>query len=50
MCIVQKGKVLKMKGKKAIVLVNGYKKEVTVTDDVAIGDEISIFQTLGFKK
>ena len=50
MCLVQKGKVLKLKDKKAIVLVNGTKKEVTVTDDVDIGDEINIFQTLGFKK
>ena len=50
MCLVQKGKVVKMDGKKAVVLVNGYKKEVTVTDDVTVGDEINIFQTLGFKK
>ena len=50
MCIVQKGKVLKMDGKKATVLVDGSRKEVTVTDDVAVGDTINIFQTLGFKK
>ena len=50
MCLVQRGKVINMNGKKATVLVNGSKKEVTVTDDVEIGDEISIFQTLGFKK
>ena len=50
MCIVQKGKVLKMDGKKATVLVDGSRKDVTVTDDVAVGDTINIFQTLGFKK
>lgn len=50
MCLVQKGKVLKVNGNKAKVLVDGMEKEVTVTEDVAVGDRINIFQTLGFKK
>ena len=50
MCLIQKGKVLKVKGKTAIVLVNGIKKEVRVEDKVKVGDEINIFQRLGFKK
>ncbi len=50
MCLVQKGKVLEIKDKNAIVLVNGRKKEVHVEDEVEIGDEINVFQSLGFKK
>ncbi|MFH0929406.1 MAG: hypothetical protein V1818_03565 [Candidatus Aenigmatarchaeota archaeon] len=50
MCLLQKGKVLELKDKKAIVLVEGTKKEISVTDDVEVGDDINIFQTLGFKK
>lgn len=50
MCLVQRGKVVELKDKIATVLVDGMKKQVTVTDDVDIGDEINVFQTLGFKK
>ncbi|NIM47436.1 MAG: hypothetical protein GTN40_04760 [Candidatus Aenigmarchaeota archaeon] len=50
MCLVQKGKVLEIKDKNAIVLVNGRKREVRVEDEVEIGDEIKVFQSLGFKK
>jgi len=49
MCLVQKGKILEIKDKNAIVLVNGRKKEVRIEDEVEIGDEINIFQSLGFK-
>jgi len=49
MCLVQKGKVLEIKDKNAIVLVNGRKRKVRVEDEVKIGDEINIFQSLGFK-
>ncbi|NIO44012.1 MAG: hypothetical protein GTN36_00445 [Candidatus Aenigmarchaeota archaeon] len=50
MCLVQKGKVLEIKDKTAIVLVNGRKKEVRVEDEIEVGDEINVFQSLGFKK
>jgi hydrogenase maturation factor len=50
MCLIQKGTVLEVKGKTAIVNVSGMKKEVTVTEDVEVGDRINVFQTLGFKK
>ena len=50
MCLVQKGTVLEVNGKTAVVNVNGMKKEITITDDVKVGDKINIFQTLGFKK
>jgi hydrogenase maturation factor len=50
MCLVQKGKVLELKGKNAIVLVNGNEKEVRVEGEVKVGDQINIFQNLGFKK
>jgi hypothetical protein len=50
MCLIQKGTVLEVNGKTAVVRVNGMKKEVTVTEDVEVGDRINIFQTLGFKK
>ena len=50
MCLVQKGKVLEIHGNKVKVLVDGMKKEITVTDKVEEGDEINVFQTLGFKK
>ena len=50
MCLVQKGTVLEVKGKTAVVRVNGTKKEVTITEDVKVGDRINVFQTLGFKK
>ena len=49
MCLIQKGKVLEIKEKTAIVLVNGIKKEIRVEDEVKIGDVINVFQTLGFK-
>jgi hydrogenase maturation factor len=50
MCIVQKGKVLEVKGKTAIVLVNGIKKEVRIADEVKVGDVIKVFQNIGFKR
>ena len=50
MCLVQKGKVFEIKDKTATVLVNGRKREVRVEDKVEIGDEINIFQRLGFKR
>ena len=50
MCLVQKGKVLEIKDKNAVVLVNGRKREVRVEDEVEVGDEINVFQSLGFKK
>ena len=50
MCLVQKGTVLEVNGKTALVRVNGMKKEVTITEDVEVGDRINVFQTLGFKK
>ena len=50
MCLIQKGTVLEVKGKTAIVNVDGMKKDVTVTEDVEVGDRINVFQTLGFKK
>ena len=50
MCLVQKGKVLEINEKNAIVLVNGRKREVRVEDEVEVGDIINIFQSLGFKK
>ena len=50
MCLIQKGTVLEVKGKTAVVNVSGMKKEVTVTEDVQVGDRINVFQTLGFKK
>lgn len=50
MCLVQKGKVLEMNGDKAVVLVDGMRKEITITGDVEVGDMINVFQTLGFKK
>lgn len=49
MCLVQKGKIIKIKGKKAIVLVNGKRKEVRIDEKVRVGDEINVFQSLGFK-
>ena len=49
MCLVQKGRVLEIKDKNALVLVNGRKREVRVEDEVEVGDEINIFQSLGFK-
>lgn len=49
MCLIQKGKVLELKGKNAIVLINGRKREVRIEDEVKIGDVINVFQTLGFK-
>ena len=49
MCLVQKGKVLKIENKTALVLVNGNKREVRVEDEVEVGDEINVFQSLGFK-
>ncbi len=50
MCLVQKGKVLEIKDKNAIVLVNGRKREVRVENEIEVGDEINVFQSLGFKK
>ena len=50
MCLIQKGTVLEVNEKIAIVLVNGTKKEVTITEDVKVGDMINVFQTLGFKR
>ena len=50
MCLVQKGKVVKIEGKNALVLVNGRKREVHIEDEIEVGDEINIFQSLGFKK
>ena len=50
MCLVQKGKVLEINDKEARVLVNGNERTVRVECEVDIGDEINIFQNLGFKK
>lgn len=49
MCLIQKGKVLEIKEKTAIVLVNGNRREVRIEDEIKIGDEINVFQSLGFK-
>jgi len=50
MCLVQKGTILELNGKTAIVLVNGNKREVRIEDEVKVGDKINVFQSLGFKK
>lgn len=49
MCLIQKGKVLEIKDKNAIVLVNGNKREVRIEGEVKVGDKINVFQSLGFK-
>jgi len=49
MCLIQKGTVLEIKGKSAIVLVDGRKKEIRIEDKVKVGDKINVFQSLGFK-
>jgi len=49
MCLIQKGKVLEINGNSAIVLVNGRKKELRIEDEIKVGDEINVFQSLGFK-
>jgi len=49
MCLIQKGKVLELDGKGAIVLVNGRKRELRVEGEIKVGDEINVFQSLGFK-
>ncbi|MFQ6020396.1 MAG: hypothetical protein ACE5J4_00005 [Candidatus Aenigmatarchaeota archaeon] len=49
MCLLQKGKIIKINRENVIVLVNGKEKEVRVKGKVKIGDEINIFQSLGFK-
>jgi len=50
MCLVQKGTVLEINGKNAIVLVNGNKREVRIEEEIKVGDHINVFQNLGFKK
>jgi hydrogenase maturation factor len=50
MCLVQKGKVLEINDNNAIVLVNGTKREVRIEGEIKVGDEINVFQNLGFKK
>jgi hydrogenase maturation factor len=50
MCLVQKGKVIELNGNIAIVLVNTNKREVRIEGEIKIGDEINVFQNLGFKK
>lgn len=50
MCLVQKGKVLEINGNNALVLVNGNKREVRIQGEAKVGDEINVFQNLGFKK
>ncbi len=50
MCLIQKGKVVEKNGDNAIVLVNGTKREVRIQGDIELGDEIKVFQNLGFKK
>lgn len=49
MCLVKTGKVLEVKEKNAIVLVDGNKKKVRIEGEVRKGDKINIFQNLGFK-
>jgi len=50
MCLIQKGTVIEVNEKTAVVLVNGIKKEVTITEDVKVGDKINVFQSLGFTR
>ncbi len=50
MCFIQKGKILEIRGENVLVLVNNKKKEVKVEEKVRVGDEIYVFQSLGFKR
>lgn len=49
MCLAQKGVVLEVKGKKAVVEVNGEKKELRINQKLRVGEEVNVFQGLAFK-
>lgn len=49
MCLVKTGKVLEIKGKDAVVLVDGTEKKIRIDDEVKKGETVNVFQNLGFK-
>lgn len=49
MCLVKTGKVLEIKGKNAVVLVDGTEKKIRIEEEIKKGDTVNVFQNLGFK-